>query len=277
MRPPQRQAFATGLDGRQRAEVTDMRRTPFWPSTALALAALVLAAAALASPALASMNRPAPADQQPPAVGGSAAEAAITVHGTGKVTLTPDMAIVVLGADAQSSSAKAAQANASALMNAVIAAVKKHGVAPADMATVNVSLGPVYDYNNGTQKLTGYHASQSLQVKVRKLSDTGSLIDDAVAAGATQIAGVSLSVADQDAAAAQARTLAVADAKQKAEALAKAAGVTLGAPIALTETSSPIPTAVPAYAAGAAKDVALTVVPGSFEVTVDVDVSYAID
>ncbi len=254
-----------------------MRRTPFAPSTFLALSALVLAAAALASPALASMTTPRTGGQQLPAVTGSSAEPAITVHGTGTVTLTPDMATVVLGADAQSSSAKTAQANASALMNAVIAAVKKHGIAPADMATVNVSLGAVYDYSNGSQKMTGYHAAQSLQVKVRKLSDTGSLIDDAVSAGATQIQGVSLSVADQDAATAQARTLAVADAKQKAEALAKAAGVTLGAPIALTETSSPMPTAVPAYAAGAAKDMSLSIVPGSFDVTVDVDVSYAID
>jgi len=254
-----------------------MRRTPLGPSTFLALAALVLAAAALASPALAGMTRPAPAGGQLPAVAGSSTEPAVTVHGTGTVTLTPDMATVVLGADAQSSSAKTAQANASALMNAVIAAVKKHGIAPADMATVNVSLGPVYDYSNGSQKMTGYRASQSLQVKVRKLNDTGSLIDDAVSAGATQIQGVSLSVADQDAATAQARTLAVADAKQKAEALAKAAGVTLGAPIALTETSSPMPAAVPAYAAGAAKDMSLSIVPGSFEVTVDVDVSYAID
>ena len=253
-----------------------MRRPTFGASTFVAMAALVLAAAALASPALASMNRPAPAGGQVPGVVGPSATPAITVGGTGIVTLTPDMATVIVGTDARASSAKTAQANASALMNAVIAAVKKHGIAPADMATVNVSLGPVYDYSNGTQKMTGYQASQSLQVKVRNLADTGSLIDDAVTAGATQVGGVSLTVADQTAATAQARTLAVADAKQKAEALAKAAGVTLGAPIAISETSSPSPVPV-AMAAGAAKDVAMSIVPGSFEVTVDVSVSYGID
>ncbi len=258
-----------------------MQRTSATASTLVALAALVLAGAAIASPALAGGDHTAPGGGQLAAVDASSsaqpAQPSITVHGTGTVTLVPDLATVVLGVDVRAVSARAAQADASSRMNAVIAAVKQHNVAPADMATVNVSLGPVYNYSGDSQKLVGYEAAQSLSVKVRNLSDTGSLIDDAVAAGATQVQGVSLSVADPDVATTQARTAAVADAKARAQALAAAANVTLGAPISITETSAPQPTPL-AMAAPAMGAMASTpIVPGSFEVTVEVEITYAID
>jgi hypothetical protein len=255
-----------------------MRRISIPASTALAICAVLIAAVALAGPALAGRQAPTPA-------GGTAlAEATapttgISVHGTGTVTLVPDMAVVTLGVDVRDTTAAAAQNHASTLMNAVIAAVKKHGIADADMATVNISLGAVYDYSTNTQKLVGYEASQTLSVKDRKLSDTGSLVDDAVTAGATSIQGISLTVADQGAAANQARALAVADATAKAQALAKAANVTLGSIQTISETSSPTPVPVAAAmpAAGKAFDASLTIVPGSFEVEVDVDMTFGID
>lgn len=257
-----------------------MQRRSITASTVLALCAVFLAVAALASPALGGRNGTSGAGGTAGALLAASTDSpapAINVHGEGTVTLVPDMATVVLGVDARSSSAKSAQSAASTAMSGVIAAVKKHGIAAADMATLSISLGPVYDYSGNSPKLTGYQASQSLQVKVRNLGDTGSLIDDAVAAGATQIQGVSLSVADPSAATAQARAAAVADAKAKADALAKAAGVTLGSPLSITETSSPSPVPMP-YAASAPLDKggATQVVPGSFDVTVDVDISYAI-
>ena len=250
-------------------------------STVLALCAVFLAAVALVSPALAGRDRTAGSGGTAGAYLAASSDSpapAINVHGEGTVTLVPDMATVVLGVDARSSSAKSAQAAASTAMNGVVAAVRKHGIAAADMATLSVSLGPVYDYSGNSPRLTGYQASQSLQVKVRNLGDTGSLIDDAVAAGATQVQGVSLSVADPSAATAQARAAAVADAKAKADALAKAAGVTLGSPLSITETSSPGPIPLPYAAAAPLQDKSATqVVPGTFDVTVDVDVSYAIE
>ncbi len=258
-----------------------MRRTSLTGSTMLALGALVLAAAAIASPALAGRAQPAPAGAGlVPAVDASNAstdQPSITVHGTGTITLTPDMATVILGVDARQSTAKAAQAAASASMNAVIAAVKRHNIAAADMATVSISLGPVYDYNGNAQKLVGWEAMQSLSVKDRNLNDTGSLIDDAVAAGANSVQGVTLSVADPSAATAQARAAAVADAKARAQGLASAAGVTLGSPISIEETSAPTPTPVAVAAPAGGAMASTPIVPGSFEVTVTVDITYAID
>ena len=202
----------------------------------------------------------------------------ITVQGTAIISLKPDMASLYLGVDAQATTATQAQSNASKAMAAVIAAVKKQGVADADVATQGINLNPTYDPNiNGTSHVNGYQASQSLSVKVRDLDKLGPVIDAGVAAGATSVGGISFSLADPTAATDQARQMAVADAHKRAQSLATAAGVTLGAPITVTEESATQPPVY--YAAGAAADKASAATPvqvGTTDVTVTVDVVYSI-
>lgn len=202
----------------------------------------------------------------------------ITVEGQGIVTATPDEATLSLGVQTQASTAVAAQTAASAAMNKVIAAVKSAGVASPDLATQWVSLQPQIDYGptgNGSGKVTGYQASQSLQVTVRHIDQTGAILDAGVEAGANVVGGVSFSLADPSSATTQARTAAMTDAKQRAQTLAQAAGETLGAPLSISEVSapSPIPVAAPAPAAGAAST---PVQVGTTQVEVDVQVTYAI-
>ena len=202
----------------------------------------------------------------------------ITVQGTAIISLKPDMASLYLGVDAQATTATQAQSNASKAMAAVIAAVKKQGVADADVATQGINLNPTYDPTiNGTSHVNGYQASQSLSVKVRDLDKLGPVIDAGVAAGATSVGGISFSLADPTAATDQARQMAVADAHKRAQSLATAAGVTLGAPISVTEESATQPPVY--YAAGAAADKASAATPvqvGTTDVTVTVDVVYSI-
>jgi len=256
-----------------------MNRSSISVTSALALGALALAAIAVASPVLASprsnnVTRVPAADPS-----GNPSTPSISVQGEGRVTLVPDLVTVVVGVDVHASTAAAAQAGAAEKMTAVITNVKSHGIADKDIATVSIALGPNYDYSNNTPKLIDYVASQSLQVKIHKLGDAGKIIDDAVGAGATTVQGISLSVDDPTAAAAQARKLAVADAKARAQALADAAGVGLGDVISIVETSAPSPVPV-AFAGGAAPalDKATSqVVAGTLDVTIDVQVSFAID
>lgn len=202
----------------------------------------------------------------------------ITVQGTAIISLRPDMATLYLGVDAQASTATQAQANASKAMTAVIAAVKKQGVADQDVATQGINLNPTYDPNvSGTQRVNGYQASQSLTVKIHDIAKVGPIIDAGVAAGATSVGGVSFSLADPTAATDQARQMAVADAHKRAQTLATAAGVTLGAAISITEQSATQPPVY--YAAGAAVDKASAATPvqvGTTDVTVTVDVVYSI-
>jgi len=202
----------------------------------------------------------------------------ITVEGSGIVTVSPDEASVSVGVQTQAATAATAQSEASAAMTRIIAAVKTAGVADADLATQWISLQPQIDYSASGKSpatVTGYQATQSLQVTVRHLDQTGAIIDAAVTAGANQVGGVSFSLADPTAVTIQARTAAMADAKARAQTLAQAAGVALGAPLSITELSAPSPIPFAAAAPGA-RAAGTPIQAGTAQVEVDVQVTYAI-
>ena len=211
----------------------------------------------------------------------TAPEHTISVTGTGRVILTPDVADVQLGVSVQRSTVRAARDDAAVAMTAVISALKKAGIADDDLKTSMLSLQPQYDYsNNGsTPKLVGYQFSNSVVATVRDLAKLGDAIDSSIAAGATSLDGVSFRVDDETKAEAQARTAAMADAKAKAAALASAAGTTITGVSSITETVAPTPYPVPLAAGGAfdaSKAVSTPIQVGTNEVTVSVAVSYLI-
>ena len=204
----------------------------------------------------------------------------ISVTGTGRVILAPDVADLRLGVSVQRSTVRAARADAAKAMTAVIAALKKVGIADADIQTSTISLQPQYSYVNANPpRLIGYQFSNSVAVTVRKLDNLGDAIDDSLAAGATSLDSVTFRVDDETKAEAQARTAAMADAKAKAQALASAAGVSIQGVSSVTETVAPIPYPIfyGGAAAGAPVDkVATPVQPGTNEVSVTVSVVYLI-
>jgi Uncharacterized conserved protein len=208
-------------------------------------------------------------------------EHTITVSGSGDVSVAPDVADVVLGVSATKSTVKDARAAAAAAMTAVLAAVKKDGVADKDISTVNLSLSPNYDYSSGKSvpALTGYTYSNTIKVTVRDLTTVAAVVDDSTAAGATTVQGISFRLDDTKAAEAQARQLAMTDAKARADALAQAAGVSIKGVAMISEvTSSPV-TYYPQYSAGlaaAAPSVSTPIQTGTTDVTVQVTVSYLI-
>ncbi|HEV2006519.1 MAG TPA: SIMPL domain-containing protein [Candidatus Limnocylindrales bacterium] len=205
----------------------------------------------------------------------------ITVQGTGKITLTPNLASINVGVTFQGATAAKAQGGASAAMARIIAAIKAKGVAEADLASQWVSLQPQYDYSSsGTvpPRVIGFQANQSLSIKVHKIDTSGDVIDAAVGAGATDIGGISFSVSDPAAATAQARTAAITDAKARAKSLADAAGILLGAAISITEVSAPTVVPYP-YLDKAAVGAPTNPTPiqvGTTEVEVNVQVTFAI-
>ena len=244
-----------------------------WLALGLASGALV---AAIASPAFAPR----------PILGvdanGTTPEHMISVTGTGRVVISPDVADLRVGVMVSRSTVKAARQAAAESMTKVVAALKKLGIADKDIQTTILSLQPTYDYSNNSNppKLTGYTLSNSVAVTVRDLDKVGDAIDDSLAAGATTFDGVTFRVDDPAKAEAQAREAAMVQAKSKADTLAKAAGVTLGAVASISETSSPVPYPVyyarDAAVAAPAAGVATPVEAGTNEVTVTVAVSYLI-
>ena len=206
--------------------------------------------------------------------------ATMSVSGHGAVTLIPDTASVVLGVTINGETLSAAQAEATARMEAITAAVGAAGVEERDIQTTNYSVNVIYDYdNNGNpNRVIGYAVSNQMAVKVRDLDAVGTLLDAVVAEGANQIHGISFFVEDTAAAASQARTLAVEDAMRKADELAAAAGLEVARVTYITESSSPPPAP---YYAGAGADMAesasraaVPIQAGSSEVSVDVQMSF---
>ena len=153
------------------------------------------------------------------------ADPSITVSGTGEVLVAADTAVVSVGVTFRDKDALKAQSGA----NDVIAAIREKltgaGFDKEDISTGYISLYAVYDYTREVEEIAAYNASSTLAVQVKDMARVGEVIDLAFSAGANTLDGVTFSVADDSAARKQALKAAVADAKEKAETLAEAAGL----------------------------------------------------
>lgn len=203
-----------------------------------------------------------------------------TVTGQGKVTVTPDIAIVSVGVASQGTSVKLAQKDLNTKMDAITKAVKQLGIDAKDIKTSNYSINPRYDYQSSTQRIIGYDANSSLTIKVRDMDKTNDVVDKATLNGANQVDGISFDVDDRAKSENEARVLAVADAKKKAELAAKTVGFTLGTIVNYSEgvnNGGPIPRmmyAKTAMEAGSDQTVPSTIEPGSNEIIIQVSLSY---
>lgn len=214
----------------------------------------------------------------------TAPEHTISVTGTGRVIISPDVADLRLGVQATRPTVKAARQVAAESMTKVVAALKALGIADKDIQTSTLYLQPVYDYTNNTNppKITGYQLSNSVSVTIRDLDKVGDAIDDSLAAGATTMDGVTFRVDDPAKALSQAREAAMTQAKASADTLAKSAGVTIAGVASISESGGTMPTPIP-YAERTAgglaapdKAVSTPIEAGTNEVTVTVAVSYLI-
>jgi uncharacterized protein YggE len=221
-----------------------------------------LLAAALVSPVLAQSDLP----------------AAISVSGEGTVSVPPDLAQIDAGVASDAKTAKeAAEAN-NVAMGKVLAALKGAGIDEKDYQTSRLSLQPQYAPNrSGPQAVTGYRASNRVTIKVHDLAKVASVIDTLVAAGANDIGNVGFTVSQPSKLLDEAREKAVADARRKAEIYAKAAGVTLGAPLDITEGGAPTPMFRSKMVAAAPMAVAGTpIAQGEETLSVSVSITWAI-
>ncbi len=201
----------------------------------------------------------------------------ITVSGTGKITLVPDVARVQLGVTIARPTVKAARDAGAKAMTDIIATIKSLGIAEADIKTTNLSLYPQYG-NGSAPKVVGYQISEQVQVTVRDLDKTGDVVDGATAHGATDVNGISFEVADPVKAQNDARAAAVTAARASAEAMATAGHVSLGAVVSITD-ATPIQSPI-FYNYGAAQpsaaDAATPVKPGTQDLGATVTVVFAI-
>jgi uncharacterized protein YggE len=226
-----------------------------------ALAAAIIAGMLLAAPALAQTQT------MPPAV--------ISVTGEATVSVAPDLAQIDGGVTSEAKTAREASDANNAAMGKVLLALKGAGIEEKDFQTSRLSLQPQSAPNRtGPNAIVGYRASNRVTIRLRDVTKVASVIDTLVAAGANDIGGINFMVSQASKLLDEAREQAIADARRRAEIYAKAAGVTLGAPLSISEEGNAAPVPYRKMAAGMAASA--PVAQGEETLQVTVSVSWAI-
>ncbi len=165
----------------------------------------------------------------------------VSVSGTGRVEVQPDMATIQIGVETQAETASEALQQNNTRMQALLDALAQSGVASEDIQTQSVQLFPIYSNPQPGDEtgpvITGYTASNIVMVRVRDLEELGTLLDTAVEAGGNRIHGISFEVSQPQEAMSQAREQAFEDARAKGNQLASLAGGELGGVVSISESS----------------------------------------
>jgi uncharacterized protein YggE len=216
-----------------------------------------------------------------PAAPGSVTEpTGITVMAQGKATGKPDLAMITVGVETRNAEARAAAEENDDRMADVMAAILELGVAEEDIQTVDYSVRAEIDWDDDERRVIGYVVSNSVMLKLREVDKAGDVLDAVTAAGANNIYGIQFTFDDPAVLREEARAEAMAQARDKAEALAQLAGVGLGKPRYINESfmESPPYYLEPMYAAAerGMGGGAAPVQPGQLEVAVQVQITFDI-
>jgi uncharacterized protein YggE len=203
----------------------------------------------------------------------------ITVVGTGKVSLVPDVAWVNVGAEVWADTVSEAKVEVDRQIAAIMAALKQMGVDEKNIQTSHYSIHyerePMSVAREGPagESQGGYRVSNMLRVTVRDVERAGDVLDAVVEAGANQVHGVTFTVSDESKWQGQAREEAIADARARAGELASLTGVDLGQVQSVSELVGGWPMAmapVPERVIGGG------IAPGELELSTQVQVTFAI-
>lgn len=224
----------------------------------------------------------------------------INVDGTGDVLAVPDVATFSFSVTENAKTVADAQAKATTKINAALASLRQQGIADKDISTQSYTINPHYEYQNavcpavapgsasiaycpsGKSVLTGYEVSETIQVKVRDLAKAGSIFTSIGSLGVQNVNSLDFSVDDPTAVQADARNKAIANAKAKAEVLARQLGVSIVRVMSFSENTGGYPR--PMYyamdkavmAQGATAPAAPEIPTGEQKVTSNVSITYEI-
>ena len=206
----------------------------------------------------------------------------IWVTGQGEVSVEPDIAVLSLGIESEGKSVAAARDRAAAAMNDVMDTLSSNGVADKDIQTQYFNIQQVRRWDRETEEevVTGYRVTNTVTVTIRDIEKVGTIIDAVTDAGGdlTRINGINFSIDDPDEYYEEARKEAVADAKKKAEQLAKLANVSLGAATYISEGMFYAPVARAEMAVGydEGASYSTSISPGELDISLSIQIAYAI-
>jgi len=202
----------------------------------------------------------------------------ISVNGSGIITLKPDIAYINIGVRSEGKNAEETVASNNTASQNLFQALAQAGIAENDIQTSNFSISPRQDYGSDGE-IVGitYIVDNTVAVTVRDLNSVGAVLDAAVGAGANSISGIRFDVEDREAAQQQAMEAAVDNARTRAEVLAGAANVQLGAVISIQSyLGGATPIAYEKSQVMADTAASVPVSTGEMQISVDVSVVYEI-
>jgi hypothetical protein len=167
----------------------------------------------------------------------------ISVTGEARISVPPDLAQIDAGVTSEAKTAREASDANNAAMGKVLLALKGTGLDEKDYQTSRLSLQPQYSSakSGSPDAIAGYRAGNRVTIRLRDVTKVAGIIDTLVTAGANEIGGINFMVSQASKLLDDARGQAVADARRKAEIYARAAGVTLGAPLSISEEGAAQP------------------------------------
>ena len=165
----------------------------------------------------------------------------ISVTGDGKVSVKPDMVTINISFSELAATSQEALNKVNQKLADALQILKSNDIPEADITTTGLSINTEYDYSNNTRHVTGQRASESLTIKVKKIDEKAAkaakIIDQLSAIDNVQMNGITFDVDDKTKFFTQARELAFKKAQQKAEELARLAGVSLAKPVSITDSA----------------------------------------
>jgi uncharacterized protein YggE len=204
----------------------------------------------------------------------------VSVNGTGKITVKPTIARINFGVFTHKDTASAAQTENDTIMSKITAALKAAGIKEDDIQTTGYSLQPsyVWDKDTGKNVLNGYDMNHTITVVVRAIQDAGKTVSLIADNGANTVSGISFDVDDAtlEQTKLAALDLAMANARKRADVVAKAAGKTILS-VQTVNVNENTYTPYPMYksdAAVATGSAAAPVEAGTLDVEMSVSVTY---
>jgi hypothetical protein len=213
---------------------------------------------------------------------------ALSVTGTGEIYAAPDMGLISFSVVSEEKTVAEAMSDNTEKMNAVIDTIKELGIEEKDIKTTGFNLYPLYDYAekmifppSSERVLSGYEIRNTISVKVRDLTILGSVIEKATKAGANYSDNLQFTFQDEEALKTQARDEAIAQARTKADQIAKQLGTRVKSVISFNESSygslKSYDMISSASAMGGSEEfIAPTISAGENMITVTVNIEYEI-
>ena len=202
----------------------------------------------------------------------------LSVAAEAEARRVPDVATISAGVVTQAADANAAMRDNATKMEKVMAAIRAAGIAERDIQTAGISVQPQYRYaENVPPTITGYQASNTVNLKNRDIARLGKVLDALVASGANQVNGPTFEVDKPDSAYDEARLAALKKAEARAQTYAKAMGLRVRRVVSINEGGAmppPMPMMMRAQAADAYAKAETSVSPGETVLGVHLDVVF---